>query len=50
MNSYVHSASVTVLGLLKKKKKKKKKEYYGIFCRFQVSYLKHSNGSYNWFR
>ena len=46
---------VTVLGLLKKKKKKKKKKKRRIstkrrFSRFQVSYLKHSNGSYKWLR
>ena len=62
-SSSVHSAFVTVLGLLmkekkktkkkKKKKKRKKKERISTkrhFCRFQVSYLKHSNSSYKWLR
>ena len=52
-NISVHGASVTVLGLLKKKKKKKKEETLSTkrrFSRFQVSYLKHSNGTYKWLR
>ena len=51
----VHSALVTVLGLLKKKKEKKKKKKEVIsrkwrFCCFQVSYLKHFYSSYKWLR
>ena len=44
----VHSALVMVLDLLKKKKEFVK--YKMAFCHFQVSYLKHSNGSYKWLR
>ena len=44
---FVHSALVMVLGLLKKKKKEL---VQNGFCHFQVSYLKHSNGSYKWLR
>ena len=49
----VHSPSVTVLGLLKKGEEEEGEERISTkrrFCRFQVSYLKHSNGSYKWLR
>ena len=43
----VHSAPVTVLGLLKKKEEEEERiSAKRRFSRFQVSYLKHSNGSY----
>ena len=44
----VHSASVTMLGLLKEKKKKFSTKQR--FSHFQFSYLKHCNGSYKWLR
>ena len=46
-SNFVHSASVTELGLLKKKKKTKTKELVqnSVFAVFRLA---HSNGSYNW--
>ena len=46
-----HSASVTVLGLLKKGEEGEERiSTKRRFSRFQVSYLKHPNGSYKWLR